>query len=221
MEIETIIFDLDDTLYPSSSGVWELIRARIDQFMIEKLDYTVENVPKAREKFFLEYGTTLRGLESVHNIDTIEYLKFVHEIPLNQFLFPNEQLQRILNNLSQRKVIFTNGDRWHSKRVTDALRISHYFDVVIDILDVSPYCKPMKQAFDIALKKLEITDAKSALLIDDNIKNIQAAKKLGMKAIFVAENGHNVDADIIKIKKIEELDQVFPIIEKASTNGFS
>ncbi len=221
MEIETIIFDLDDTLYPSSSGIWALIRARIDKFMIEKLDYTEENVPKAREKFFLEYGTTLRGLESVHNIDTIEYLKFVHEIPLDQFLYPNEHLQKILKNLSQRKVIFTNGDRWHSRRATDALKISQYFDQVIDILDVSPYCKPMKQAFEIALKKLEITETKTAILIDDNIRNIQAAKSLGMKAIFVAENGHNVDTDIIKIKKIEELDQVFPLFEKASINGLS
>lgn len=221
MEIETIIFDLDDTLYPSSSGIWALIRARIDKFMIEKLDYTEENVPKAREKFFLEYGTTLRGLESVHHIDSIEYLKFVHEIPLDQFLYPNEHLQKILKNLSQRKVIFTNGDRWHSKRVTDALRISQYFDEVIDILDVSPYCKPMKQAFDIALKKLEITETKTALLIDDNLRNIQAAKKLGMKAIYVTENGHNVDKDIIKIKKIEELDQVFSIFDKASINGHS
>lgn len=215
MEIETIIFDLDDTLYPSSSGIWALIRARIDKFMIEKLSYAEENVPAAREKFFLEYGTTLRGLESVHHINPIEYLEYVHEIPLDQYLFPNTDLQSILQNIPQRKAIFTNGDRWHSKRVTDALSISQFFEEVIDILDVSPYCKPMEQAFEIALKKLDIKDTKTALLIDDNIRNIQAGKKLGLNTILVAENGQSFDSDIIRIKKIEELETAFPLFKKS------
>ena len=40
MKISTIIFDLDDTLYPASNGVWTLLRDRITQFMVENLGYT-------------------------------------------------------------------------------------------------------------------------------------------------------------------------------------
>lgn len=213
MNIDTIIFDLDDTLYPSSSGIWALIRARIDKFMIEKLNYAEHEVPTTREKFFKEFGTTLRGLESVHHIDPVEYLKFVHEIPLNKHLFPNTQLQEILHKIPLKKVIFTNGDRWHSKRVTDRLNISHFFEETVDILDVSPYCKPMDEAFNLAFQKLGITNPNNALLIDDNIRNIQAAKRLGLNTILVSENGHNGDQDLIKIRRIEDLESVFQILD--------
>ncbi|HSM26070.1 MAG TPA: hypothetical protein VK856_14495, partial [Anaerolineaceae bacterium] len=89
--IETIIFDLDDTLYPSSAGIWSLIRERIDTFMIDRLGYDEKDVPVIRENFFQTYGTTLRGLESVHHIDANDYLEFVHNIPLVQYLNPNQQ----------------------------------------------------------------------------------------------------------------------------------
>ena len=116
--------------------------------------------------------------------------------------------------IPSKKVIFTNGDRWHSKRVTDRLNISHFFDEVVDILDVSPYCKPMEEAFTIAFQKLGITDTQNVLLIDDNIRNIQAAKELGLKTILVSENGDNGNSDILKIRKIEDLEEVFLKINK-------
>ncbi|MDO9087758.1 MAG: pyrimidine 5'-nucleotidase [Anaerolineaceae bacterium] len=212
MEVEIIIFDLDDTLYPSSSGVWTLIRERIDLFMISKLNYTVHNVHSAREQFFKEFGTTLRGLESVHHIDPMEYLQFVHNIPIHRLLFPNIILSRILSEIKQRKVIFTNGDRWHAKRVTDSLNITENFDEVIDILDVSPYCKPMKESFEIAFRKLNIFDPQKALLIDDSLRNIQAAKNLGLQTIWVKEVDNHDHRDFSHIRSIEELIIGFPAI---------
>lgn len=210
--IETIIFDLDDTLYPSSSGIWSLIRERIDSFMINRLGYDEKEVPATREKFFRTYGTTLRGLETVHHIDPVEYLKFVHNIPLDRYLIPNHKLISVLEGIPQRKVIFTNGDRWHAKRVLDALTISKFFDEIVDILDISPYCKPMEEAFSIALEKFKIGDYNQTLLVDDNIRNIETAKKLGLKTVLVSENDHHIDLDILKIKKIEDIQLVFQTI---------
>lgn len=212
MTVDLLIFDLDDTLYPSSSGIWSLIRERIDLFMISKLGYTHENVHSARENFFREFGTTLRGLESVHHIDSMEYLKFVHDIPIHEYLFPNSQLNSMLSNIHQKKVIFTNGDRWHSRRVTDALMISSHFDEIIDILDVSPYCKPMIESFQIMLKQLNVSDAQNILLLDDNIRNIQMAEKLGMQTVWVTENNHFQNYDGKQIKKIEDLINNYPEI---------
>lgn len=212
MEIEIILFDLDDTLYPGSSGMWTLIRERIDAFMIEKLHYEKSEVHKTRQKLFNEFGTTLRGLESVHHIDPIEYLKFVHDIPLNDYLSPNLKLNRILEILPQKKVIFTNGDRWHALRVTDALDITRHFEETVDIIDVAPYCKPMEEAFELAFQKLEIFDPSKALLIDDNIRNIKTALKLGMKSILISDDGNTFDPDILRIKTIEDLGSIFPSV---------
>jgi putative hydrolase of the HAD superfamily len=212
MAVDLLIFDLDDTLYPSSSGIWSLIRERIDIFMISKLGYTHENVHSARENFFREFGTTLRGLESVHHVDPDEYLKFVHDVPIHEYLLPNSQLDRMLSNIQQNKVIFTNGDRWHSKRVTDALMITSHFNEIIDILDVSPYCKPMIESFQIALKKLNVSNVQNILLLDDNIQNIQMAEKLGMQTVWVTENNHFQNYEGKQIKKIEDLLNIYPEI---------
>ncbi|MBW6471531.1 MAG: pyrimidine 5'-nucleotidase [Anaerolineaceae bacterium] len=218
MTVELLIFDLDDTLYPSSSGIWSLIRERIDSFMISKLGYTHENVLSARENFFLEFGTTLRGLESVHHIDPYEYLKFVHDVPIHEYLFPNSQLDTMLSNILQRKVIFTNGDRWHSKRVTDALRITNHFNEIIDILDVSPYCKPMIESFQIALEKLNVSNAQNILILDDNIRNIQMAEKLGLQTVWVTENNHFQNYEGKQIKKVEDLLNIYPEIALGKVN---
>ncbi|MBE0684600.1 MAG: pyrimidine 5'-nucleotidase [Anaerolineaceae bacterium] len=216
--MDLLIFDLDDTLYPSSSGIWSLIRERIDLFMISKLGYSYENVHSARENFFREFGTTLRGLESVHNIDSIEYLKFVHDIPIFEYLFPNLPLDTMLANIPQRKVIFTNGDRWHTKRVTDALRISDHFDEIIDILDVSPFCKPMAESFQIAMEKLKISITQNTLLIDDNLRNVQMAGKLGLQTVWVTENSYSQKNELNQITKIEDLLSIYPEIATGKVN---
>jgi putative hydrolase of the HAD superfamily len=218
MTVEILIFDLDDTLYPSSSGIWSLIRERIDLFMISKLGYTHENVLSARENFFLEFGTTLRGLESVHHIDPYEYLKFVHDVPIHSYLFPNLQLDTMLSKFQQRKVIFTNGDRWHSKRVTDALRITDHFNEIIDILDVSPYCKPMIESFQIALEKLNVSNSQNILILDDNIRNIQMAEKLGLQTVWVTENNHIQNYEGKQIRKVEDLLNIYPEIASGKEN---
>ncbi len=210
MTIDLLLFDLDDTLYASSSGIWSLIRERIDLFMISKLGYQHEHVPSARENFFRKYGTTLRGLESVHHIDPLEYLHFVHDVPIHEYLSPNSKLKSMLANIKQRKAIFTNGDRWHAQRVTDALQISEHFHQTIDVLDVSPYCKPMIESFNIAFEQLGILETQNVLFIDDNLQNVKMAEKLGLQTVWVAENGHNPNGEYNQIEKIEDLLDVYP-----------
>lgn len=210
MTIDLLLFDLDDTLYASSSGIWTLIRERIDLFMISKLGYTQENVHPSRENFFRTYGTTLRGLESVHHIDPVEYLHFVHDVPIHENLSENSKLNTMLAKINQRKAIFTNGDRWHAKRVTDALCVSDHFYKTIDVLDVSPYCKPMLESFKIALDHLEILKTQNILFIDDSLRNLQMAEKLGMQTVWVTENVHNPNEEYNQINKIEDLLDTYP-----------
>ncbi len=126
MNITTLIFDLDDTLYPTTTGIWSLIRDRIEAFMINKLNYSPQNVSEVRSNLFHEYGTTLRGLQSLHNINTEDYLKFVHDIPVTKLLSPNNKLREILDLYPQRKVIFTNADRWHADSILKALEVREF-----------------------------------------------------------------------------------------------
>ena len=47
-------------------------------------DLPVEEVDILRRNYFEQYGTTLRGLQIHHQVDTDEYLAYVHDLPLEK-----------------------------------------------------------------------------------------------------------------------------------------
>jgi putative hydrolase of the HAD superfamily len=73
MRFNTLFFDLDETLYPASSGLWAAIRERINAFMQERMGFPPDQIEELREQFFREYGTTLRGLQANSTVDLEEY----------------------------------------------------------------------------------------------------------------------------------------------------
>lgn len=210
MKFSKIIFDLDDTLYPPTNGIWAMIRDRIDHFMVTNLGYTEQEAPEARGKFFNKYGTTLRGLQAAHHIDPVHYLQYVHDIPIRDIIKPNQTLQATLSSISAKKVIFTNADRWHANRVLKALDVDSYFEEIVDILDIQPYCKPMPEAFKIALQKFEIHDPSTCLFVDDSLRNITIAKQIGLHTIWVTKDKNNATMTNYKVEKVEDILGLFP-----------
>ncbi len=207
MPITTLIFDLDNTLYPASAGVWELIRQRIDLFMTQKLQYKLDEVQDARDKLYREYGTTLRGLQTIHQINPEEYLKFVHEIPIQNYIQPDPILKNILARLPYRKVIFTNSDRWHTQRVLEQLGIVEEINEIVDVLDVLPYCKPMSAAYHKALDKLNISNPADCLMFEDSQNNLKTAQQMGMKTVYINEQQTN-QSEWQELKTINQMDQM-------------
>ena len=88
----TIFFDLDDTLYPASTGLWYAIKERMNIYMRDRMGFDPAEIPHVREKYFLQYGTTLRGLQANHDIDVQDFLAFVHDLPLEDYIQPNPDL---------------------------------------------------------------------------------------------------------------------------------
>jgi putative hydrolase of the HAD superfamily len=82
MGYTTLFIDLDGTLYSNSTGLWDAIRVRMTQYMLERLNLPKENVSNLRRQYFERYGTTLRGLQIHHGVDANDYLAFVHNLPL-------------------------------------------------------------------------------------------------------------------------------------------
>jgi len=69
MEYSVLFFDLDDTLYSNTNGLWEAIRERMTDFMEERLGFPPDEIPNLRRNYFEKYGTTLRGLQINHSVD--------------------------------------------------------------------------------------------------------------------------------------------------------
>jgi len=203
----TLFFDLDETLYPRQSGVWEAIAERIDSYMRDILKFHPDEIYAVRNRLFQQYGTTLKGLQTVRDIDKYDYLQYVHDIPIDDLLQPNPKLRAVLLRYPQRKVIFTNADLPHAERVIRALGLQGCFDLIVDIHDISPHCKPEPEAFHIALEKSGNPLPAECVLLDDKLSNLAEARRLGMYTILVGENRAGTDCDAA-IELLEDLPRV-------------
>jgi len=186
-----IFFDLDNTIYPADSGLWEAIGGRINLFMSIKLGVKDEDLIPLRKYCRINFGTTMKGLKELYQFDEEEYLDYVHDIDLHQYLNPDSRYKHLFASYDLRKAVFTSADKKHANRILDFYGINHFFERVIDIHDTSPYVKPQQEAFLKALDLSEIMSPKECVFIDDQFDNIIQAKELGFWAIYV--NPHNFD----------------------------
>ncbi len=148
--ISCILFDLDDTLYPRHAGVMDQIRDRMLVYLRSRLNLSLDEADALRRRYFQTYGTTMRGLQINYQIDTEEYLDYVHNIPLHDYLTANARLDSVLASIPESKVVFTNSSREHATRVLDLLGIRHHFDRIIDVRDVGYESKPQPAAYQLA-----------------------------------------------------------------------
>lgn len=208
MAYTTFLIDLDDTLYPASCGLWMAIRQRIDLFVAQKLGLPLEEAASVRRGLFSKYGTTLNGLQAMYQVDEEEYLRFVHNVPLGDYIGPDPCLKETLQAYPQRKFIFTNADRSHARRVLAALGLEDCFENIIDLHSFQPYCKPMPEAFQTTIKLLEV-DPRECVLIDDTLNNLVTAKSFGMRTIWISEKPPAPTADN-SIPALRDLPRALP-----------
>jgi putative hydrolase of the HAD superfamily len=185
MPFSTIFIDLDDTLYPADSGVWQAIRERIDLYVAQRFGLSIAEARLRGHDLFQRYGTTMRGLQAEYHVDEDEYLAFVHDVPLANYIQPNPALRDVLDGYEQQKIVFTNADVNHARRVIRVLDLEGCFDGVVDIKRMTPYCKPMAEAFQIALRESGESDPARCVLVDDHLQNVKAALSLGMNAVRI------------------------------------
>jgi len=194
MRFSTVFFDLDDTLYPNSTGLWHAIKERMNLYMIECMGMDEKDVPALREQYFKMYGTTLRGLQARHNVDVDEYLAYVHDLPLEQYLTPNPLQREVIASLPTRNLIFTNADVNHARRVLKKLNLDDLFESIIDVNAVAPYCKPMPESFAIAQDIADEPDPHKCVMIDDLPRTTRAALEVGMPSILYGTEEPTPDA---------------------------
>ena len=195
MHFTTFFFDLDETLYPHDTGLWSEIRARINSYLSERMGFQLNQIESLRENYFREYGTTLRGLQANHAVDMDDYLAYVHDVPVTRYLHADPGLRMAVQALHVRKFIFTNADSNHANRVLEAVGLQGLFDGIIDVHSIAPFCKPMPEAFELALKAAGSPDPLSCVLLDDQRRITRAARNLGMYTILVGDDQPGEDAD--------------------------
>jgi len=201
-DIKNWVFDLDNTLYSPEENIFSQIDKRMTEFIISKFNVNEEEAFNIQKKYFLEYGTTLSGLMKRENIDPDEFLEFVHNINL-EILKPNIELSKIIKNLPGDKFIFTNGSKKHAENVLEQLEMSGIFDDIFDIKDSNFIPKPNINAYLNFIDKTKI-EPDISIMFEDIGRNLEAAKKLGMKTVLIKRN-LPIRNDKFKTKDFESL----------------
>ncbi|QIK78502.1 pyrimidine 5'-nucleotidase [Sphingomonas piscis] len=180
------IFDLDNCLYPASTGLFDLIDERMGAYIQRLLDCDAVEARRVQKSHFHEHGTTLAGLMKNHGVDPHEFLADVHAIPLDR-VQPDERLSTGLARLPGRKFVFTNGDAPYARRVLEAIGVGDHFEHLHDIHAADLRPKPDRHGYELLCAQFDI-DPRKAAMVEDMAQNLEPAKALGMTTVWV-DNG--------------------------------
>ncbi len=195
MSLEVIFFDLDDTLY-QGNGMWQAIRERIGRYMHERLGLPWAQVAALRDRYYRQYGTTLRGLQAEFEVDTADYLAYVHDVPLERYLQPDPALRRVLESLPAACWVFTNADADHARRVLRQLAVADCFQGIVDVWAMGGLAKPQPEAYRLALRLAGVRDPAQAALVEDSLRNLHGAKAVGMITVLVGAETPDEQVDL-------------------------
>lgn len=209
MPFDTLLIDLDDTLYESGNGLWDAIRERMTRYMREVLDFSEEEVNVLRRKYYMTYGTTLRGLQIHHHVDSDEFLAYVHDLPLQEYLHPDPELRELILSLPQKKHIFTNADANHARRVMGVLGVQDCFEGIIDIRALDFYCKPEEEAYRRALSIAGVEDYTQCVYFDDAPNNLAPARQMGVYTVLVGRDEPDASA-LRSVRSLKALPTAMP-----------
>jgi putative hydrolase of the HAD superfamily len=182
-EIETWIFDLDNTLYPHSCNLFLEIETRMAAFMCAEFGIDTAAAHAMRRHYFRTYGTTLRGLMNENGIDPHRFLDYVHAIDVTP-VQPAPELKAALAALKGRKLVFTNADHRHAERVLERLGIADAFEGVFDIHAAEYLPKPDHGTYARFLQRF-VVEPRGAAMVEDIAPNLVPAHALGMTTAWI------------------------------------
>ena len=184
--MDVLLLDLDETLYPRGNGVLERVDGRINAYLCERIGIPASEVDAVRQQLRDAHGTTLCGLERQYRVDVEEYLAHVHQVDLSDLLAPEPELRALLARLPGRKVVFTNAPRFHADQVLRLLDVEGAFEAVLTLEDLDYRPKPDPHAYRAVTRRLAVAAARCTF-VDDTRRNLLAARRTGMRTVWVTE----------------------------------
>ncbi|PQQ12081.1 uncharacterized protein Pyn_01551 [Prunus yedoensis var. nudiflora] len=197
-----LLFDLDDTLYPLSSGLNLSCRKNIEEFMQQHLHIEESEVPRMCLELYREYGTTMAGLKALgYEFDNDEFHSHVHgRLPYDS-LKHDMVLRNLLLSMPQRKIIFTNGDKAHAVQVLNRLGLEDCFEGIICFETLNPHhlepvdCRTSDDQM-VIIERTPEGKANSPILCKPSVEAIEAAIRIAnvdpKKTIFFDDSARNI-----------------------------
>ncbi|MEE2745917.1 MAG: pyrimidine 5'-nucleotidase [Pseudomonadota bacterium] len=183
---ECWIFDLDNTLYPASTNLFDQIDKRMCSYIARFLKLDHSEAYNVQKSYFREHGTSLKGMMENHAMEPDPFLEYVHDIDLSCVL-PDGTMGEALKALPGRKIVFTNAAKGYAKNVLKQIGIERHFEDIFDIVDASYDPKPSPQIYKKFVERYQI-DPKKSVMVEDIARNLVPAINLGMTSVWVVTN---------------------------------
>jgi len=210
--IKAVVFDIDGTLYYSSSYLRHLTRS-----IIEALAELMKVDLKEAEMRFLSIKNQVKTISMGLKLLGIDRHRFyevvVEKVEPCKYIRPRPELKKLLANLKAKKIkvgCHTNSSRKLAEKVLKCLGLSlNDFDLVITCDDAEP--KPSEEGYLTVMKILGLKPDEILYVGDRWEVEIEPAKKLGMKTALVSRKLHGEPdihlGDVMEIlDKLDKLD---------------
>ncbi|MDR7036888.1 MULTISPECIES: pyrimidine 5'-nucleotidase [Methylobacterium] len=181
--VDTWVFDLDNTLYPSDARVWPQVDERITLYVMRLYGLDGLSARALQKHFYHRYGTTLKALMIEDGVEPHDFLDFAHDIDHSSIKL-DTALGDAIERLPGRKLILTNGSRRHAENVAGKLGILDHFEDVFDIAAADFVPKPERTTYERFLTRHGVDPRRSALF-EDIARNLVVPHDLGMATVLV------------------------------------
>ena len=182
-------FDLDDTLHDASHAIIGQIDRRMTEFVMRELRIERGPADQLRRDYWTRYGATLLGLVRHHAIDAHHFLRDTHDFDILALLRAHPGVVALLRGLPGRKVLLTNAPAAYARTVTVGLGIhrhlARHYPIESMRIHGSLRPKPARSMLHAMLARERVGRAR-AILVDDNLANLRAARNVGLRTVWVA-----------------------------------
>tara|TARA_B100001013_G_C24555145_1_gene420205 strand:+ start:322 stop:999 length:678 start_codon:yes stop_codon:yes gene_type:complete len=192
--VDTWVFDLDNTLYSADSGIFQQVSELMGKFVSKHLNIDIKEAKKIQRKYYKKHGTTLRGMMDNHGVDPDTFLNEVHQLDYS-IVEPDQKLNEELDKLRGKKIIYTNANLQHVNQVLSRLELTNMFDDIFDIKMADYIPKPELNPYKQFIDKFNINTS-CAIMFDDIAKNLVPAKDLGFTSVWINAGYENFSDDI-------------------------
>jgi putative hydrolase of the HAD superfamily len=182
-QVETWIFDLDNTLYPVTKPLLAHIDEHMGGFVAKYLGINREEAHQVQKSYFKKYGLTLRGLMIHDGLDPAQYFEEMTPMDLNE-VDPNPLLGADIARLKGRKIIYTHASARHAELVLKRMGFEEdIFEAIFDIQAAAYIPKPAIEGYRQLCDTYSV-DPTRAAMVDDISRNLEPAAELGMMTVW-------------------------------------
>ncbi len=202
------IFDLDNTLHNATPHIFPHINRSMTAYLQQHLGLDEQAAGDLRMHYWQRYGATLSGMMRHHGTKPEHFLWHTHQFPeLQKMVLHRPRLRHVLKRLPGRKLVFSNAPQHYARAVLKLLHVDDLFDDVFAIEHAHYRPKPQMSGFVRLLRKHRLNPAR-CVMVEDSAENLQAAKRLGMKTVWVDAAPRSPAYVDAKIRDVMELPRV-------------